>query len=154
MYNCKISRPFYVAGSCDYYLFFIQITNEICIFYFQDGKIEFRSLVGQEKKRLFENFEISSLFPTMEDAGTIEKVFLSFSAIYKSISTNSYFGPELVSAIKKQTFEWLELYKSVFHNSSVIPYMHVFTQHLHEMVQIHGNVNLFTMQGNVHLSFI
>ncbi len=52
-----------------------------------------------------------------------------------------------IETIKRNTFDWLVLFESVYSASRITPYLHIFGDHLYEMVEIHGNINAFTMQG-------
>ena len=56
------------------------------------GKIEFRSLSGAEKIRLFEKIELHKLFPELEDVMKIDEIWRNFFNIYVSVKNNQYSG--------------------------------------------------------------
>ena len=49
--------------------------------------------------------------------------------------------------LKVKTRKWLSLYKSVYEIREITPYMHILTSHLHELMEIHGDLNLFNQEG-------
>lgn len=49
--------------------------------------------------------------------------------------------------LKVKTRSWLCLYRSIYLINDVTPYMHILTSHLHELMEIHGDLNLFNQEG-------
>lgn len=49
--------------------------------------------------------------------------------------------------LKIKTKEWLMLYKSIYLEKDITPYMHILTSHFHELMEIHGDLNLFNQEG-------
>ena len=41
-----------------------------------------------------------------------------------------------------------------YHRGNITPYIHIFVQHLHEMIHIHGDIGLFTMEGRYLFSSV
>ena len=56
---------------------------------------------------------------------------------------NSYGAQDLKEATKKWLNDFIKVHQSV----NVTPYMHTFGQHFWEMVKLHGDISLYTMQG-------
>lgn len=141
MKKCKISRPYYI----------------------QDKKVFIRDLTGREYLLLFAQFEdFEKLFPTMKQGKKIQFILTEFYNIYVTVKDNLYCNNEneldsnkrKSELIKAQTFNWLNKFVEVFHQDQITPYMHIFTQHLHEFIAIHGNINLFTMQGKILIIYL
>ena len=120
-YDCKISRPYYISGK----------------------KIEFRSLTGADKLEILEKIDLIELFPKLQDVKKIDHLWKDFFNIYCSVKINSYGAQDLKEATKK----WINYFIKVHQSVNVTPYMHTFGQHLWEMVKLHGDISLYTMQG-------
>ena len=46
-----------------------------------------------------------------------------------------------------RTDEWWQTFKQVYHESHETPYIHVFVNHLHELSELHGDINNYNQQG-------
>ena len=77
----------------------------------------------------------------------IDKIWKDFFNIFVSVKDEAYPEQTRVESIKKDCFDWLLLFDSVYSSHRITPYIHVFGEHLWEMVKLHGNINLFTMEG-------
>jgi hypothetical protein len=49
--------------------------------------------------------------------------------------------------IKQKTKEWMKSFISIYDHADFTPYIHAFCSHLHEFVEIHGDINLFNQEG-------
>jgi hypothetical protein len=106
-----------------------------------------RSFNGEEKRKLFSNIDIITMFPNLEKGEAVDKIWKDFYNIYLSVKDNAYNNLTRIETIKKNTAEWLALFRRVYQDEHITPYIHIFVQHLHEIVEIHDNVGLYTMQG-------
>jgi hypothetical protein len=115
-------------------------------YYLSDGKIKLRSLNGPEKLRLFEGIstkKFANIVPSLPKVSDVDLLWQEFIQIYLSLTNNSFDK----NILKISTSSWLERFVSIYQSVTVTPYMHIFAQHLHEMVELHGDISLFTMQG-------
>ena len=71
----------------------------------------------------------------------------SFYNIYVSIKDNCYPKSLIVQLVTEQTFEWLKLFELQYTPTRITPYEQVFGEHLVEMIERFGDVDLFNMQG-------
>ncbi len=127
------------------------IENEVRIkhvFYQKDKKIEFRSLNGHEKLRIFQKINLKALLPDLDNIEDIHRLWSSFFDIYESIRRGNYDDKEAkADEIKKSTHDWFNLFIETYQDETITPYIHSFVEHLHELIRIHGDISLFTMQG-------
>jgi hypothetical protein len=49
--------------------------------------------------------------------------------------------------IASMTANWLKNYLNFHFEKTVTPYIHVFCNHLHEFINVHGDVNVFNLEG-------
>lgn len=95
------------------------------------------------------SFELFELYSNFKDAVKIFHIWNSFFNIYISIKDNCY--PKklkiVVKMVTEQTFSWLKLLESKYTSSRITPYEHAFGEHLGEMIERFGDINLFNMQG-------
>jgi hypothetical protein len=128
-YECNIQKPYYISNK----------------------QIEFRQLSGAEKLKLFESIDITKLFPNLQNVEKVENLWKSFFNIYVSVKNNSYSSMIRVDEIKNNCEQWVNDFIAIYQSVNVTPYIHEFGQHLWEMVKLHGDVSLFTMQGKKKL---
>ena len=99
--------------------------------------------------------EFYILYKKIEDIQLIYEIWNSFFNIYISIKDNCYNNNnDVVYMVKKQTFEWLNLFQSKYSPTQITPYEHIFGDHLGEMIAYFGNINLYNMQGLERLNGI
>ena len=124
-YECNFHKPYYISNK----------------------QIEFRQLSGAEKLKLFETIDITKLFPNLQNVEKVDILWKSFFYIYVSVKNNSYSNMTRVDDIKKNCEKWVNDFTAIYQTVNVTPYIHEFGQHLWEMVKLHGDIGLFTMQG-------
>jgi hypothetical protein len=118
-------------------------------YYMKEKQVEFRSLNGDEKLKVFRMVNLEALLPNIEHIGDIQKLWASFYEIYDSLRHGDYSDREAkANEIENATHEWFNLFVSVYQRAAVTPYIHTFAEHLHELIRAHGDISLFTMQGN------
>jgi hypothetical protein len=106
-------------------------------------KLTWRDLVGPEKVRLFENFNLAEIIPGHEKFNEVTSLWTEFYSIIQAIKLVEIEPADL----KQRTNEWLKLYLTVYNKSTVTPYMHAFVAHLHEFVLLYKDINAFNCQG-------
>lgn len=121
--TCKISNPYYTCHTT--------------------RRIELRSFNGNEILIIFSNSNLSFLFPNIENINNVSDLWMEFYSIYVYIK-----NPVLnISVLEEHLFEWLALFKCTYFSKYITPYIHSFVFHLPEFIKIHGNINLFNLQG-------
>jgi hypothetical protein len=125
LYGCKINKPYFISNK----------------------KIEFRSLTGGEKLRLFSRIDLMRIFPKLENVAKIDALWKGFYNLYISVKDNAFPESSRVEQIKTSTKKWIDDFIRIHQSVNISPYMHTFGQHLWEMVSLHGDISRFTMQG-------
>ena len=72
------------------------------------------------------------------------QLWIKFREIYLNIKINFYKTSE---SLKNATQEWMKIYLSLYHVDNISVYIHIFSSHLHEFIDLHGNINLFNCEG-------
>jgi len=49
--------------------------------------------------------------------------------------------------IKEKTKDWMKNFISLYEHTDFTPYIHAICSHLHEFVEIHGDINMFNQEG-------
>lgn len=123
--------------------------NETCKIRFQwylekeAKKLKWRDLTGPEKKRLFDKIDIPTLFPSLRQSQKIQKLWVDFFGLIRSLSKSKCDADEF----QKLSKEWVLLLTSVYQSKDVTPYIHAFAQHVHEFLRLYGNIVIFNQQG-------
>jgi hypothetical protein len=116
-------------------------------YYSRNKKFLLRDLSGGEKETLFTKMKIAELFPDLPETQLVDFLWTEFFYIYNAVKRNLLAEVIAPDVIKIRTREWLTAYVKLYDKKHVTPYIHAFAFHLHEMIQIHGDVNLFNQQG-------
>ena len=98
--------------------------------------------------KIKERINFKNVINNHQKVDSLKTIWDTFSKIMGNIKKNEI-SPE---TIKNQTSEWLKEFLSVYHKSNVTPYIHIFVTHLHEFVDLYGDINLYTCQGNEKLN--
>lgn len=131
--------------------YFSYLENTLLIrkaYYISEGKIQLRNLNGNEKLKLFSQINLVKVVPRLENVDLVQKLWSDFYNIYVSVKDLAYPENCRCSLIKNHTSNWLNLFKSLYHETHITPYIHIFTQHLYYFVYHHEDISLYTMQGN------
>lgn len=103
------------------------------------------NLPATNRIKVFEKLNIETLFVIeLKNAPQINKIWQSFYQIYTSLKYTPSPGADV---IKRSTETWLNDFLFIYHRSDVTPYIHAFTNHLHEFIQKESNVNNFNLEG-------
>ena len=162
--GCKITKAHYVA------------TTRL-----QFGKIQFRAFNGNERMKIFtELYEpkceakpkkkkdglfLVNLFPKPENEDDSfereDRVWSGFYSLFKMVKnfpteTTNEERKILIEPIKESLKEWLPNYLALNklnnHSGKLSPYLHCFTFHYCQMLELHGNIHVFTTQPNEKLN--
>ncbi len=106
-------------------------------------KLTWRDLVGPEKTKLFENFNLKEIIPDHEKFDSVEKIWTEFYELLQLVKAIQIDPVEL----KIRAAEWLDLFLTVYAKQTVTPYMHAFVAHLPEFVHLYKDINAFNCQG-------
>ena len=106
-------------------------------------KLTWRDLVGPEKIKLFEAFNLKEIFPEHDNLESLQKLWDDFFEIITAVKRVELSHIE----VKQSTEEWLELFLSIYNKTTVTPYIHAFVAHLHEFVFLYKDINAFNLQG-------
>ena len=109
----------------------------------QTKKLNWRDLVGPEKHRLFENFNLTQIIPGHEKFDSVVQLWKEFYSIMQDVKQVKLEPRQ----VKKRTNDWLILYMSIYNKVTITPYMHAFVAHLHEFVHLYKDINIFNCQG-------
>ena len=108
-----------------------------------DNKLKLNSLMGPLKEKIFKNIKLDDYGKEHEKIGTIQEIWNEFWSIYNDLRKNVLSANE----VKLKTANWWIKFTSVYHKSHETPYIHLFVNHLHEFIDIHGDVNSYSQQG-------
>ena len=108
-----------------------------------DKKLKLNSLMGPFKERIFRNTDLEDYGKDLENITKIKEIWSDFWRIYNNVRKNNLTADE----VKVQTATWWIKFTSVYHKSQETPYMHLFVNHLHEFIELHGDVNIYSQQG-------
>ena len=106
-------------------------------------KLTWRDLVGPEKIRVFENFDLKQIIPEHDKLESLQKLWIDFYNIIKHVKLVEISHTDL----KTRTQEWLDLFLTIYNKTTVTPYIHAFVSHLHEFVELYKDINAFNLQG-------
>lgn len=118
-----------------------------------DKKINLSKLNQNERFKIIDKFfldsnTLMSIFPKEFQMDTtltqLNKLFFDFRkilAIIKSDNRHNFDSNSLKSKLK----EWLSDFIKI--EPKITPYIHIFCFHVPEFIEIHGDLNLFSMQG-------
>jgi hypothetical protein len=144
-------------------------------FFFAESEIEkvkLRSFNGSDRERIFKYFSqkksLENHFPKIKSMMKFSLVFNSFWALFCKIK--DFQNPlskkrkiELndennlrnlddcdkleLEQLDKQLRSWIFSYVSSTLDTTLSPYLHIFAYHTKEIIELHGNINLYNTQG-------
>jgi hypothetical protein len=150
-------RDDFEAGKCPNISKYFIFLNEKCKIkvmfndseYTENKGLLHRSLNGNEKLKIFQNIDIVNYFPDLysDREKLIEYEFLwkEFHRILCFVKQNTY--KSKANDVERWTKNWLEIFLNHHFQKEVKPYIHVFCNHLHQFVEMHGNLNIFNIEG-------
>jgi hypothetical protein len=106
----------------------------------------FKSLTGDQRTSVLKQIKIKSMYQgTLEKADRIEWLWSWFYEIMHYLTTHT--APVDPENLKIRCQRWLKVFIEVYPAKRVTPYMHRFAMHLYEAYILHGDVNLYNLQG-------
>ena len=141
--KCNITKPYYKS-----------IVNN-------KEKINLKSLNGTEIEKIFEYFSKNSLktiyAPLFVNSIKVDEIvkfsdcFDEFYNLYIQIKTYNSIPYKKVDLkdLDRRLRNWLASFIPFISTSesSITPYAHVFVYHTKELLELHGNINLYNLQG-------
>lgn len=109
----------------------------------ENKKFTLRSLVGPEMIRIYENLDLVSMFPQLDNVQNKNILMNEFFSIYTMVKLYQLDAEQ----VRVRTKNWLELFLRCYQIVHVTPYIHCFAIHLHQFVRLYGDINLFNQQG-------
>ena len=106
------------------------------------SKMTLKNFDRNENLRILCETPLSQLFPDVDRIIEMEQTWRLFYQINVNVIENKWQSND----IKLKTKEWLELFISSYAASWVTPYMHMMTAHLHQLHELHGDLNRFSCQ--------
>ena len=138
-YNTKFFQTAYEEFLC----INCQINSPIVIDEQTNRKI-LRDLKGDEFLRISKNInELTNIFENFNRISDYMNVWNGFFSIYFKIKKNEFDHKNL----KEETLKWFGDFLSIYSHEEVTPYMHVFVFHLHEFIELYGDLDSFNLQG-------
>ena len=106
-------------------------------------KICLRSFSRDENLKILSKMPLTTLFKDLTKVAKIEKSWRDFYEICMALMQNEW-TPE---KIKEKTKTWLKtLCKEIYYDAIATLYMHELQAHMHQFVELHGDVNKFNCQ--------
>ena len=135
---------------------FLESDVKICKpYYFTESqleKIKLRSFNGTEREKIFEYFFkerncFETLFPNISPMKKFSNVFNGFWVLFCKIK--DYTPATDLNLLDRHLRIWLFHYIPFLTTSeyTLSPYVHIFVFHIKELLELHGNINLYNTQG-------
>ena len=109
-------------------------------------KLQYRDLKGPEKVLLFQKIDISDLLPQYEKSGQVQVLWNDFINLIGDLKL-SYDSSDSISQFDARIKQWITDFNRLYLTSDVTPYMHAFSQHISEFLELYQNVSHFNQQG-------
>jgi len=134
------------------------LSNEIRIpkpYYFPESgpeKIKLRNFNGTEREKIFLYFlnkiSLQNLFPKIQRMISFNKVFLGFWILFEKYKNFAPLKDDL-NALDFELRAWLFSYIPFCSTleTTLCPYLHIFIYHSKELLELHGNINMYNTQG-------
>ena len=106
-------------------------------------KLQYKDLTGPEKLLLFQKIDISDLLPQYEKSGQVQVLWNDFINLIGDLKL-SY---DSISQFDARIKQWIKDFNRLYLTSDVTPYMHAFSQHISEFLELYQNVSYFNQQG-------
>jgi hypothetical protein len=129
--ECNVTTPFFIKEKST------------------DSKIKFRKLNHNERLSIFNNMRsLNEIFPEkiQNDIGILRftRLFNEFKEIYQII-TSPHDKNFNKGALSNKLKNWLKDFIKI--DPKITPYMHIFVYHIPDFIELHKDLNPFSMQG-------
>ncbi len=108
-------------------------------------KLQYRDFSGPEQLILLKKYDVKAHFPNLDNVDKISDLwsdFLNILMFLKSCKSRKH-----SNFVKDQTKNWMTKFCQIYQKCSVTPYMHIFHAHIHEFIDLYGNIFTFSQQG-------
>lgn len=128
---------------------YVEFLNGVCKIRFrwyidkESKKLTWRDLTGPEKRRLFKNIAIPTLFPELQAKNQLQVLWTDFFELMKVIGQTECDAANFECRAKA----WVRLFTTTYQSKDATPYIHAFSMHVFEFLKLYGNIVLFTQQG-------
>ena len=129
---------------------YLHDTCKISFHFFQDKEsktLKWRDLTGNEKLKLFKHIDIPTVFPQLPNGKNVQKIWKGFLEIYELLHLKTSMTATELASFQRKTNDWLISFLAIYQTKHVTPYIHLLTNHIPEMLKIHGSIAAFTQQG-------
>ena len=134
----------------DKYIKFLNEDCEVSFHTYQDKEskvLKWRDLTGPEKVQVFNNIDLSDLFPDLPKVNDVKKIWEQFYDIYKTLQLPTTLTITQLSNLKHDLTQWMSLFTCVYQTENVTPYLHVLASHIPEFLKLYGSITPFSQQG-------
>ena len=128
---------------------YVDFLNNVCKIRFrwyvdkESKKLTWRDLTGPEKKRLFKNIAIPTMFPELQTKSQLQLLWTEFFELVEILGKTACDAADFDRRAKA----WVKSFTAIYQSKDVTPYIHAFSMHVSEFLKLYGNVVLFTQQG-------
>jgi len=125
-------------------------TCKISFHVYQDKEsknLKWRDLTVNEKLKLLKQIQIPVLFPHFPNGDIIQNIWKEFLEIYDLLCLKTCTNIEEIKTFQLKTNNWLKEFLQVYQTKHVTPYIHLLTNYIPEMLELHGSLAAFTQQG-------
>ena len=102
---------------------------------------------GYHCYKILENVDLKKIFGNSlaneNDQFNVENVNSFWKNLFYTFISFLYDS----SLVQRETNNWLNNFLLIYNEKYAVPYLHIFTCHLHEMYKMHKEINFFNVQG-------
>ena len=109
-------------------------------------QITYHDLTGPENLLVFNKIDIVQLLPNFEKFEEVSILWKSFMNLIDDLKL-SYTCKEDIDQYDRNIKNWINDFNFLYQTSDITPYMHAFSQHLAEFLELYINVANFNQQG-------
>ena len=110
------------------------------------GMLKFRDFTGVEHRKIQEQISIADLIPGHVHVNKIAQLWADFKQLMQLVKEKDC-SEESVALLESKARDWVHMYGELYLFKNITPYMHVLMNHFPEAMALHGDLNLFSMQG-------
>ena len=151
IHSCKITNPYYVSTQTEEKILFRHFTGNERMRIFKEIFVETDEFNEEgERKTLSMQRFYPNIINKLYNFKYEDYVWSNFYKLYikiKKFHITPFDPTTLEPKLKKWLKAFLKISKLNRNFSKIGPYHHIFTKHLIELMQIHGDINSFNTQG-------
>ena len=135
--------------TCSNLMRFQQFINHLGItdwkYVVKDSKIQARTFTGPEHRRILSEIDLAKIIPGHPKLEQIKTLWSSFRLLMGQMNRESTLAE--IDEFHSSAKDWVILYRNVYLAKDITPYMHVLSNHVHEVMRLYGNPSFFCQQG-------